>query len=101
MLVRLDHVNPLNRKRESRPRVNGCETSRSRLLQSCSRRHPSLSMLSLVMWKLRVNASSGKFSAQNQVGGQSGFARFLVLCAHGLPGIGEGIDRGVEVNTMP
>src|SRR4029453_3514655 len=39
-------------------------------------------------------------SAKNKVCGQPCFARFLILCAHVLAGIGERFNRRVEVNAV-
>ena len=40
-------------------------------------------------------------SAKHQVCGQPGFARFLVFCVHVPTGIGQGLDRGVEIDAVP
>ena len=49
----------------------------------------------------RVRASSDNFSANCEVLSQARFARFLVLRVHVSTGIGQSLDRRVEINTVP
>jgi hypothetical protein len=57
--------------------------------------------LLLRRFAFRERASSDNFSANCEVLSQARFARLLVLRVHVSAGVGQSLDRRIEINTVP